>query len=483
MRIGISDRNDLQVGDWLVSVTDNETPYSPIRISSYNDDNNYLYIQLHGTNDTNRDNDTYAQTLTILEDVTTTTENINAKVGRYIDADNKGLYQFSQVNAYWDSPGIYRIYGANQNSDYKMIVVPIVGGKTYIVQKDTPTHMKIGSSPTATLNEGESASAYIQSPSASTNPLKIQTLEGDNYLLVQTYISVDDEEYRNICVNTRSLLVYEEKQEGGTSVEEINVKPLTEAFLQDINHRGYNTVAPENTLPAFKLSKTNGFNWIETDVHLTADNVFVCIHDATINRTARNQDGSTISSTIAIADITYAQALQYDFGIWKGQEYAGTKIPTLAETLALCRALNMKITIEIKNVGDMHQDLVNLVKQYGMTDKTEYLGNFTNIAIMTSLLSNGNVGIVGGDSITDNKLHGKLKSLRINGNTVYYHTYIYDSDAVRRAILDDIASDDFIVVSRTNSTSEVLNAPQYSTIFMENQILASQIIYNNAMGE
>lgn len=485
MRIGIRERGDLGVGDWVACVTENATTSSPIRISSFNNENNYLYIQLHFADDTNKDDDFLAKTLTILEDVPTTAASTNAKVGRYIDEDNRGLCMLSEVNAWWDN-GIYRKYSvssSNIDGKYKMVVVPIIGGKKYIVQKDTPTHMKIGSSPTATLNSGDSASVYVQSASASSNPLTIQTLEDDNYLIIQTFMSTDDIAYKNICINTRSLLVYEEKQEGGTSVEEINVKPLTEAFLQDINHRGYNTVAPENTLPAFKLSKTNGFNWIETDVRLTADNVFVCLHDATINRTARNIDGTTIGTSINIADITYAEALDYDFGIWKDVEYAGTKIPTLAETLALCRALNMKITIEIKNIGTQYNELANLVKMYGMTDKAEYIGSFTSIRNMSSIISNGNVGIVGSSGNCNSNLHGLLKGLRMNGNTVYYHTDIYNSDATRRAILDEIAADDFIVVSRTNSTSEALNAPQYSTIFMENQILASQIIYNNMMGE
>ena len=70
--------------------------------------------------------------------------------------------------------------------------------------------------------------------------------------------------------------------------------------VKAINHRGYMIDSPENTLPAFRLSKKFGFNIVETDLRLTSDGVPVLLHDATINRTARLDNGSTISGTVAM---------------------------------------------------------------------------------------------------------------------------------------------------------------------------------------
>lgn len=123
------------------------------------------------------------------------------------------------------------------------------------------------------------------------------------------------------------------------------------AIVHSINHRGYNTEAPENTLPAFLLSKARGFAMVETDVCFTSDGVAVLLHDDTINRTARNSDGTALSSTVRISDITYAQALEYDFGIWKDAKYAGTRIPTLEEFLQLCKDNALHPYIEMKNSG------------------------------------------------------------------------------------------------------------------------------------
>ncbi|MBQ0070817.1 MAG: hypothetical protein KBS81_03020, partial [Spirochaetales bacterium] len=57
-----------------------------------------------------------------------------------------------------------------------------------------------------------------------------------------------------------------------------------EGIFHSINHRGYNTVAPENTLSAFRLSKEKGFTQVETDVAFTLDGVPVLLHDSTIDR-------------------------------------------------------------------------------------------------------------------------------------------------------------------------------------------------------
>ena len=101
-----------------------------------------------------------------------------------------------------------------------------------------------------------------------------------------------------------------------------NIKPHD--VVRSINHRGWYS-APENTIPAYKASKQNGFSIVECDVRFTSDGIPVLLHDATINRTARNADGTTISETISIGSITYSEALEYDFGIYKNAQYAGTK--------------------------------------------------------------------------------------------------------------------------------------------------------------
>lgn len=145
--------------------------------------------------------------------------------------------------------------------------------------------------------------------------------------------------------------------------------------LRAVNHRGYNTIAPENTLSAFRLSAEMGFKWVELDVQWTSDGVPVILHDATINRTS---DG-----TGAIKDLSLAEVKQYDFGSWKSEEYAGEQIPTFEEALLCCKWAGLKIYVEIKTatLSDAKADLLaSMIKGTGMSDACDFIqANSANV--------------------------------------------------------------------------------------------------------
>lgn len=50
-------------------------------------------------------------------------------------------------------------------------------------------------------------------------------------------------------------------------------------------HRGNMARCPENTLAAFRLGVSDGADIIETDVRISSDGVFICMHDETVDRT------------------------------------------------------------------------------------------------------------------------------------------------------------------------------------------------------
>lgn len=152
----------------------------------------------------------------------------------------------------------------------------------------------------------------------------------------------------------------------------VNAPHVTDsANVKSINHAGYSGTdgAPENTIPAFVQSKAHGFDFIECDTAVTKDGVVVCIHDNTIDRTS---DG-----TGNVRDLTYEQLLQYDFGSWKSEEYAGTKIPKLEEVLDVCKALRLHPYIEIKYNGlftrEEVEQIVDLVRSKGMLDSVTFI--------------------------------------------------------------------------------------------------------------
>lgn len=164
----------------------------------------------------------------------------------------------------------------------------------------------------------------------------------------------------------------------GNSIAEILDKivehPVNDKYV-NYAHRGDRVYAPFNTLPAFAKAKQLGYNAVEFDVRFTSDGVPVILHDSTINATARNADGTVISDTISISNITYAEALTYDFGIWFSEDYAGTKIPTLEQTLSLCKKLDLMCAIEIKQTSFTNvqaKRIVDAVLKYGWMDKTVF---------------------------------------------------------------------------------------------------------------
>src|SRR5688572_9163027 len=65
----------------------------------------------------------------------------------------------------------------------------------------------------------------------------------------------------------------------------------------NLAHRGASTLAPENSIEAFRLAKEAGAGGLELDVHMTHDRQIVVIHDATVDRTT-NGSGAVSELTL-----------------------------------------------------------------------------------------------------------------------------------------------------------------------------------------
>ena len=107
-----------------------------------------------------------------------------------------------------------------------------------------------------------------------------------------------------------------------------------------IGHRGASGSAPENTAAAARRARSLGARWIEADVQLAGDGVPVVIHDHTLERTT---DGHG-----PVADRSARQLARLDAGGWFSSDYAGERIPTFAEMLAVCRDTSLGLNVELK---------------------------------------------------------------------------------------------------------------------------------------
>jgi glycerophosphoryl diester phosphodiesterase len=96
--------------------------------------------------------------------------------------------------------------------------------------------------------------------------------------------------------------------------------------VEIIAHRGASHDAPENTLAAIRLAWQQEADAVEVDVQLSKDGKLVVIHDDNTKRSgrfARKVNAQTLD-----------ELRKLDVGRWKGKQWAGEKIPTLATVLA-----------------------------------------------------------------------------------------------------------------------------------------------------
>lgn len=113
-------------------------------------------------------------------------------------------------------------------------------------------------------------------------------------------------------------------------------------------HRGVAAEYPENTMSAFCAAVKQGYDYIELDPSYTADNKIVVLHDSTVNRTARNKDGTNIDREIRINDISYEEALKYDYGTGFSLKFKGEVLPQLFDVLRLAHENGLKVKIDNK---------------------------------------------------------------------------------------------------------------------------------------
>jgi glycerophosphoryl diester phosphodiesterase len=115
-----------------------------------------------------------------------------------------------------------------------------------------------------------------------------------------------------------------------------------------VAHRGASAYAPEHTLSAYKLAIEQGADFVEQDLAVTKDGVLICLHDASLERTTNVEElfpgrGTSISlegrtRTAWVAnDFTLAEIKTLDAGSWFDKKFAGEKIPTFDEAVAVIR--------------------------------------------------------------------------------------------------------------------------------------------------
>jgi|GEM_PF-1569486 len=239
------------------------------------------------------------------------------------------------------------------------------------------------------------------------------------------------------------------------------------ANVKSINHRGYNSVAPENTLSAYKLSKKNGFKYVECDISFTADGVPVLLHDNTIDRTS-NGIGN-------IAELTLEEVRAYDFGSWKSASYIGEKIPTFEEFIKLCRDLGLHPYIELKGTPTKAQvqGVIDIVKRYGMRGKVTFISFAHELLIyVKDYDDSARLGYIV-NNIGDNHI-STANQLKTDNNEVFINSASYTNEEVNRCINASIP----LEVWNINDSNVIASINPYVNGVTSDNVRVEDVLYN-----
>jgi glycerophosphoryl diester phosphodiesterase len=142
-----------------------------------------------------------------------------------------------------------------------------------------------------------------------------------------------------------------------------------------IAHRGEHRAHPENTLPAFQAAIDAGADYFELDVRTTSDGRLVLMHDAKVDRTT-NGSG-------AVREMTFDQIRALDAGAKFNAQFAGTRVPSFEEALALAHG-KIGVYVDSKDIAPADlavaltkADMLNSVVIYGgagFLNKVQALG-------------------------------------------------------------------------------------------------------------
>lgn len=219
------------------------------------------------------------------------------------------------------------------------------------------------------------------------------------------FVSVCSRTYWNGTINLAL------KKNISLNADNVLIDENSTSHVKAIAHRGLSSLAPENTLSAYRMAKKHGFYYVECDVRFTKDGIPVLLHDATVDRTS-NGSGN-------ISDLFLDNVLGLDFGSWFSPAYAGEMIPTFEQFISLCKRIGLHPYIEIKAGTQVQvEGLAQTVKDYGMWDDVTFIGGAPfndyiancfpkRLGVVVSQVTNAN-------ALEGNDLSGKAKEVFMN---------------------------------------------------------------------
>ncbi len=142
--------------------------------------------------------------------------------------------------------------------------------------------------------------------------------------------------------------------------------------MANVAHRGASDAAPENTVAALERAVALGADCVEVDVQHSKDGALVLLHDTTLARTTDACRVFPHRAPWRVRDFTHSELLRLDAGSWKGPQFAGEKLATLPEALAVLAQHKVGLLLEVK-APRLHPGLVADVAATLQADTTGFV--------------------------------------------------------------------------------------------------------------
>ena len=300
--------------------------------------------------------------------------------------------------------------------------------------------------------------AYYFSPvNAEVGTQYTYTITQDEFLIADTSIGANNIKIVKLNELKPSYIIlasYGARQLYGKLIEEYN-KNIKPAIKDSLNNNVVSICRiadgqkePLQSKAGFTAAANAGYKILLADLRWTSDHIGVMLHDDYPNQNYKNvysDSGELITSTTPYSDMTYEQIMKFDYGVYKGEIYKGTRVLTLDDFISLCKLLNVKPFIEMKVEpnDDEYDSLFSTIAKYGMTSNTIY--SPFSINRIKNLYNKNNNALINMDGIlTSTDLTEALSFIRSNNPKIFAisnftkNRNIFTNDAIKNLGLYNI---------------------------------------------
>jgi len=188
----------------------------------------------------------------------------------------------------------------------------------------------------------------------------------------------------------------------------MDTKKIDSKNVKMVAHRGVSGIEPQNTLFSFIAAGNRSYYGIETDVHITADGKYVCIHDFNFKNVAGRED-------LEVENMTYDDARSIPLYDATGKLNPILHIPSMEEYIETCKRYGKAAVLELKSTFTKEQiaEILDIIANLNYLDKVIFISFiYQNLVFIKELKPEQNVQFLI-DKVTDNLLE-MLKKYGMN---------------------------------------------------------------------